>query len=214
MCWVLLPCVNCQENTSFTALIITPAVMVPLSIMNLQELLFHYSIMMQIMATIRCVCLLMSVPLGCACSCSILGYTFEWIHRSADCALDAQPHFSYIITWHNDVSPKLNYKPVIFILQFAPFSHPSFWRRKRKSCRFPWMVHCRNCRSSTSRTWSTWSRGCKPSIRKNGTKSISPTKKKPISASFSCNSRFVTLQFYFVFSCMCINTEGSIFWSP
>lgn len=78
-------------------------------------------------------------------------------------------------------------------------------------------MHCRNCRSSTRRTLSTWSRDCKPSIRLNGTKSISPTKKKAICASFLCNSRFVIWQFSFVYYCTFLNTEGSLLlsiWNP
>lgn len=73
MCRVLLPYANCQENTSFTALIITTAVMFPFSIMNLQELLLHYLITMQIMATIRCVCLL------CLSLLAVLVHVVFWV---------------------------------------------------------------------------------------------------------------------------------------
>lgn len=87
-----------------------------------------------------------------------------------------------IITQHGDISAELKCKPVFIILQFAPFSHQSFWRRKRKSCRFPWRRRCTKCSSSTRRTWSSWSRDSKPSTRLSGTRSTSPTRKKPISA--------------------------------
>lgn len=175
--------------------------MFPLCILNLQKPSYT-PYMMQIMTTIKCICLLMSVPLG-----TPLVHVVFWViknksqlHRPFWIHNHTFPLVYFVdITKHNDVFPKLKYKPVIFILQFVPFSHRSFWRRRRKSCRFPWRMHCRNCRSSTRRTWSTWSRDCKPSIRPNGTKSISPTRKKPINASFLCNSRFVIWQFYFVF---------------
>lgn len=59
--------------TSFTALIITTAVMSPLSIMNLHELLLRTSVTMQIMATIRCVCLL------CLSLLAVLVHVVFWV---------------------------------------------------------------------------------------------------------------------------------------
>lgn len=87
---------------------------------------------------------------------------------------------------------------VCFYWQPAPSILLSVWRRRRKSCVLLWRMHYTERRSSTRRTWLSWSRGCRPSTRPSGTRSISPTKRRPTSASLWWSSRFVPDCFLFI----------------
>lgn len=93
------------------------------------------------------------------------------------------------ISRHSFLSDKTG--AVCFYWQPAPSILLSVWRRRRKSCVLLWRMHYTKRRSSTRRTWLSWSRGCRPSTRPSGTRSISPTKRRPTSASLWWSSRFV-----------------------
>lgn len=107
------------------------------------------------------------------------------------------------ISRHSFLSDKTG--AVCFYWQPAPSILLSVWRRRRKSCVLLWRMHYTERRSSTRRTWLSWSRGCRPSTRPSGTRSISPTKRKPTSASLWWSSRFVPDCFKRIYSSISFN---------